>query len=281
MDKIIADFPDVFVESLTEDYIRCPPIDIPLRKDVEIIPQRSLTARAVPLHMQEQADKAIQDLLDKGIIVPEPEATMFVSPVHFVPKPNSNKLRSTVDYKALNKYLIRQPVPFPTPNEIFQKINPKHKFFLSCDLVSGYHQLLLSEEASKITTFLCHRGTFRYTRLPMGISTASDHFVRITDQALANLKDAQKLVDDVLLSAETREQLYQKLRELALTCQYHHIQLSSKKVKIGKKNPICGIYYNSEWRGTPSGPDCIDPTLPNPRGYIPIEIIYGIVQPIR
>ena len=115
----------------------------------------------------------------------------------------------------------------------------------------------------------------------MGISTASDHFVRITDQALANLKDAQKLVDDVLLSAETREQLYQKLRELALTCQYHHIQLSSKKVKIGKKNPICGIYYNSEWRGTPSGPDCIDPTLPNPRGYIPIEIIYGIVQPIR
>ena len=106
MDKIIADFPDVFVESLTEDYIRCPPIDIPLRKDVEIIPQRSLTARAVPLHMQEQADKAIQDLLDKGIIVPEPEATMFVSPVHFVPKPNSNKLRPTVDYKALNKFLF-------------------------------------------------------------------------------------------------------------------------------------------------------------------------------
>ena len=76
------------------------------------------------------------------------------------------------------------------------------------DLSGAYWQLRLAEESQGLTTFICPRGRFVFTRLPMGVNCSSDLFNGTTDKILYNspgLDNFAKEVDDILLYASTEE----------------------------------------------------------------------------
>ena len=75
------------------------------------------------------------------------------------------------------------------------------------DAVHGYFQLALEEESSKLTTFLLPQEKFRYTRAPMGINASSDEWCSRSDVVIKGLPWIRKIVDDILVWAETEEKL--------------------------------------------------------------------------
>ena len=244
---LVSQYGDVFDESSVTP-MDCTAMKIHLRRDdPDYKPVRVSTARKVPLHFQEEADKTLQWFLDSGVIerVPTTEQVEWCSPGFFVPKPGG-KVRLVVDYRGINKHIERPVHPFPSPRDILRGIKPNSKWFLKLDAVQGYYQVPLDEESAAMTTFLLPSGRYRFKRAPMGLSPSSDGFCERTDTILAPVPDMLKIVDDALLQAPTKEELLKKL-EIALSCcRQHKLTLSSKKLTMGQSINFAGYIISAD-----------------------------------
>ena len=124
---------------------------------------RITTARQVPLHWKEKAEKIVNKLLREKVITRQVEPTEWCAPGFFVIK-KSGDLRLVVDYTQLNKHVRRPIHTFPSTQEILAGLDPTSRVFAKLDATQGYHQIPLEEESSKLTTFLLPSGRFQYLR---------------------------------------------------------------------------------------------------------------------
>ena len=114
---------------------------------------------------------------------------------------------------------MKRPATYFTPtDDVRKKLNPQSRFFSTIDLSSGYHQVELSEEDRRITTFLTPFGKFRFKRLPMGLSPSGDYFNIRTQNLISGLKGVHKSIDDMLVEAVTRKELFNTLFKLLTAC---------------------------------------------------------------
>ena len=112
------------------------------------------TARQVPIHFRTAANKLVQELVDSKVMTRELGPTDWCSPAHFVPKPGGKKVRLVIDYRQLNNATKRPVHPFSSVPDLMRQILPEARVFAKLDAVHGYYQVPLSEEASKLCTFL-------------------------------------------------------------------------------------------------------------------------------
>ena len=205
-----------------------------------IRPKRVMTARQVPLHLRKDADTLVQSLLDGGIIVPVTEPTDWISPGHFVPKPNGTGVRLVTDYTALNRFVRRPVHPFPSTRDILQSLSANAKVYAKMDAVHGYFQIPLDLESSMLTTFLLPSGRYRYTRAPMGLNASSDEWCRRSDMAFHGHEGTSKIVDDGLTQGADLPQLRTRLIALLEDCKKEGITLSLKKFAISRQVKFAG-----------------------------------------
>ena len=59
--------------------------------------------------------------------------------------------------------------------------------FSKLDANSGYWQIQLDTESSKLMTFIIPFGRFRFNRLPFGITSAPEHFQRRMTEILGDI----------------------------------------------------------------------------------------------
>jgi hypothetical protein len=172
------------------------PTSIPAK--IEVTAQPKITARTIPINPEVR--KQLRDLLDTqrklGII--EPSNSPFTSSVLLVPKPGG-KIRFVVDYRALNKFVVNDSHPLPRVDETLSALHGA-AVFSTFDLVSAFWQVPLTEDSKAYTAFRTPEGCNQYTRLPMGLKTASAIFCRFIDNILGDLKwnSCMSYIDDVL-----------------------------------------------------------------------------------
>ena len=68
--------------------------------------------------------------------------------------------------------------PIPKIEDLFARLR-NGKFYSKIDLSYAYQQLLLDDESKKYVVVNTHKGLFRYTHLPFGISSAPGIFQRV------------------------------------------------------------------------------------------------------
>jgi hypothetical protein len=239
VERLKEEFSDILADVLPPTPMKGEPMKIRLTEDVEVVPKKTFIARKLPLHQEEEAKRLIAELKEKKVITEQTEATEWVSPGFFVPKPNG-KLRLVTDYTHLNRYLKRPVHPFPSAKEMMQGVKPESRFFIKLDAVSGYWQMPVAEEDQHYTTFLLPSGRYKYLRGPMGMAPTSDEWNIRSDKTIEGLDWAEKIVDDTLVQAPTVEALYQRAREVLRRCREHGITISLKKLQAGKDIPFAG-----------------------------------------
>ena len=233
-----------------------PPMKIHLRKDVKIRPMKMTSARKIPLHMQKAADEAVQALLKAGVIEPVKEPSEWVSPGHFVKKPNGSA-RLVVDFTALNQIVERPIHPFATGMDIISSLKPTSRWFAKLDAVSGYNQIELDDESAKLTTFLIPQGRYLWRRCVMGMNASGDEWCRRSDEAFEGLGDwFHKLVDDILIEAETLDQLMERLEATLERARKIKMRLSIKKLEVGQSVNFAGHIVTAE--GTRPDPEKLE-----------------------
>uniref|UniRef100_UPI003A84E045 RNase H-like domain-containing protein n=1 Tax=Litorimonas sp. TaxID=1892381 RepID=UPI003A84E045 len=186
-------------------------------------------------------------LEESNIIKKVSEPTRWCAPSHFVTKKVKDKLRLVTDYTSLNKNVSRPNCPFPSPAELVKRIPHGTKVYATLDALHGYFQRRLSEESSFLTTFLTEWGRFRYLACPMGMVSSGDLFIEAMNDILESLFEWCLLeVDDILVCAESLEQLEERLNIIFERCRERGLQLSKAKFVIGSTVEFAGFLIDEE-----------------------------------
>ena len=96
----------------------------------------------------------------------------------------------------MNKVTVFDPEPLPRMDEIFAELSGS-KVFSKFDLSKGYWQVAMRPEDKDLTTFVSHRGLFRFTVMPFGLVNAPATFSRIMRKLLTGVERARNYLDDV------------------------------------------------------------------------------------
>ena len=240
-------YPDVLRDELeTDKVLGGRPMTIKVREDLPMKPLRILTARPVPLHFRQAADKLVAKLVKAGILARVEEPTEWISAGHFVLKPNGKDLRLVTDYVHLNQYVERPIHPFPSTQDILRNIPAGSRWFAKLDAIHGYFQIPLDERSSYLTTFLLPSGRYRYLRAPMGLSASGDEFCLRSDKAIEGLEFCQKIVDDILVTAPTKDILLARIRTVLDRCRTIGMTISAKKLEVGTSVRFAGHVVSAD-----------------------------------
>ena len=100
----------------------------------------------------------------------EPSTAPYASPIVCVNKPDGS-VRICIGYKKLNKITVFDPEPMNQMQEIFADLSGS-QYLSKYDFCKGYWQVPLREFDKDATTFITHRGLFRFRVMPFGLVNA-------------------------------------------------------------------------------------------------------------
>lgn len=153
--------------------------------------------RIVPVSVEKLVEQKLKEALQTDIIEKVTQPSSWISPIVIIFKPN-NDIRICIDMRQANKVILRENYPLPTFDSFMTKLR-NAKYFSRLDLTNAYHQIELHEDSRFITTFITHRGMFRYKRLLFGVNSAPKIFQRIFEGILSPCKNCLNYIDDIIV----------------------------------------------------------------------------------
>ena len=129
---------------------------------------------------------------------------------------------------TVNPAIQTEQFPILTLEEIRGKVSTWEKF-TKIDLRSAYQQMVLDKASQQLCTINTHKGLFRYTRLPFGISSSPAIWQRFIEQVLAGLNGTCIIMDDLLVGSVNDDEHLRNLEAV-----FQQFQKYGLRVKLPK-----------------------------------------------
>ena len=191
---------------------------------------RYAPARRLAPTVKDAVKKQIDSLLEQNVIVPV-DYSEWASPIVPVMKKNGD-VRVCVDFRYLNKCILREHYQMPTLEELLSKINGA-TVYSSLDARSGYHQIPVEDESQKYLVFSTPFGNFKYVRLPFGIASAPEIFQKAMNHILVGLPGVVCYLDDVLIFGKTKKEHDDHLERVMNRIRKYGMKLNKEKCQFG------------------------------------------------
>lgn len=224
-------------------------LNVPLDTAVPIFtPQYKL-----PPSYQEAAYKQALEWLSEGVI--RPSVSPYNSPLLVVPKKGVNpdgsrKLRVCTDLRKINQHVVEAFFHLPPIHALIHRIK-KAKFYCTLDLAQGYLQVNVSETDRYKLAFTIKNRRFEFCRVPFGLKTASYCFAVLLTTVLDGLLDGNNIfvyLDDILITADTTEEMFSLLREIFNRFRTHTLRINPEKIEI-LKNTVSFLGFSISENG--------------------------------
>ena len=206
--------------------------------EVKIEVKDPVPCRTHPYRYPETAKQIIGKMLDemeeKGII--EASNAAWLSPIVLVAKPDGSK-RMCLDFRKVNTHLAADVHPLPRLEDLVNSASG-YAYYATLDLKEAYHQVVLEEGSRDLTTFSDGVSLYRFKRLPFGLSCAPAIFARKMAEVLAPIVKrgwVRNYLDDVIIMANTPEELLGRLRQVFDTMHQSGVKLNLKKCDLVKR----------------------------------------------
>ncbi|CAG2215885.1 unnamed protein product [Mytilus edulis] len=199
----------------------------------------------------------LDELLKQGIISPvqETEDIPITSPIVLVSKrtrPQSkitsmnkstslSQFRFCCDFRYLNSQCQDFRYSIPDLQDLTESFSDRKPVFLtSIDLSSGFFQLPISMESQRYTAFNTCFGSYKFLRLPMGLSSAPASMQLLMDKVLKGLTFRSCLcyLDDILIVSETFEDHIGDLNEVFNRLATAGLKLGPKKCSFAQSSCV-------------------------------------------
>ena len=270
-ERIEAKYPNVF-DNTRLGRIKGAPYDIKLSSDAEPVVDAS---RSVPFALQEKVIAELKRMEDLGVITPVDAPTDWVNSMVVVQR--GEKTRICLDPTSLNRFIKREHLTIPSPDELLGRIGTS-KIFAKLDLKDGYWQVAMTEEASHLTTFNTPVGRYRYLVLPFGLTSANEVFQKRVSILVDTVVGAECIYDDILIHADDAEQLYRIVDKVVHRMDEAGVKLNKKKCSYGVTEvKYLGHLITSE--GIKPDPEKISDILqmPNPTDKAGVQRLLGSI----
>lgn len=192
----------------------------------------------IPKAFENATSERLRAMELKGIIEradKEHHTITHVSPLVLVPK-GTNDFRIVVDYRAVNKAIIREPYPMPSLEKIWSDIPKGTMFFTKLDLKDAYFHVELHESVRHFTTFMTANGLMRFKRLPFGLSCAPEHFQRVMEKILVKCKNVIVYLDDTLIYGRTLDELRGNVAAVKEALHEHNLTINEEKSRYDQQS---------------------------------------------
>ena len=222
--NIVDSYMDVF------EGLGCLPGKQKLTVDETVTPVAS-ACRKVPFAIQKKLKKELDRMEKSEVIIKEDEPTSWVSPIVVVTKKNGN-LRVCLDPRDLNRAIKREHYKLPTRDEIHAKFKGA-KYFSKLDASTGFWQMKLDHESSKLTCFTTPYGRYRFLRLPFGISSAAKIYHKMIYRIFEDIDGTSTLMDDIIVWGTTLEEHNERLKMVFEATKTANLKLNYDKCEFG------------------------------------------------
>ena len=179
----------------------------------------------------DEIKKQVEKLLHMSFV--RPSKSPWASPVLFASKKDGS-LRFCVDYRALNRFTVKNSYPLPRIDMLMDQIGGA-KYFSTIDLRSGYHQMRISEENIPKTAFSTRYGHYEYTVVPFGLTNAPAAFMSITNDVFRDYTDSFVMVylDDILIYSNSWSEHLQHIKLVLNRLRKHKLYAKPSKCAFG------------------------------------------------
>ena len=182
MEPSLLDTPTVF------DYLNVFPEELPglpphreIEFSIDVVPG-AIPASITPYRMAsvelKELKLRLQELLEKGFI--RPSVSPWGVPVLFVKKKDGT-LRLCVDYRQLNKIIVKNKYILPRIGDLFDQLK-RASVFLKIDLRSWYHQSRIKDVDVHKTAFRMRYGHYEFLVMPFGLTNAPTAFLNLMNR---------------------------------------------------------------------------------------------------
>ena len=181
--------------------------------------------------LKKGVEEELNWLLERGFI--EETCGEWASPIVTVRKPNG-KIRICVDFRKVNAVT---PLPFYMPRiEEVLEATGQAKVISKMDLSKGYYQVRVCPEDRDKTTFVCHKGKFRFTRMHFGVCNAPAVFQTLMEKVLKGLGSICKVyMDDLIIFSDNWEQHMTHTRKVLTALKAAGLTANPAKCEWGGK----------------------------------------------
>ncbi|GJP47495.1 hypothetical protein CLOM_g6682 [Closterium sp. NIES-68] len=231
--KLLKEFQDILPDNLPNEL---PPYRTHQHEIVEEPGSKPTFRAPYRLSPMELTDmkKQTEYLLAKGII--QPSTSPYGAPVLFTPKPDGS-LRMCIDYRALNKQIIKNKYPIPRIDDLLDQLRGA-TVFSKLDLRSGYWQIRMADNSIHKTAFRTRYGSYEYLVVPFGLTNAPATFQAKMNHILRPLLDECVVVykDDILIYSCDIKQHVEHLRRVfeILRRERFYVKLSQSEFALEK-----------------------------------------------
>ena len=190
-------------------------IEFKIDESVTPVVQRN---RPIALAYRERVEEHIKELIDNDIIegpLDSTEPLEWVSNVVITGKKwgDGSNIRLNVDMRDANKAIKRTHYPIPTVQELRHAFHGATRY-TKLDMNHAFHQMPLSKESRHLTNFRTHQGIYRFKRLVMGASPASEEFHEKLRRAICDLDGHVQIKDDIIVYGRTQDEHDQHLQQM-------------------------------------------------------------------
>lgn len=153
----------------------------------------------IPITKLEKVRNRIKELKRENIL--EDSDSPHCNPLRIVEK-KDGAIRVCIDGRFVNVVIESEHEGPPNIDDILQKHEGK-KFFSTTDFPLGYYQIPLEKNSRKYTAFVFEGKSYQFTRVPFGLKTAGNGFVRAVNKALEGGTEefTTAYVDDILITS--------------------------------------------------------------------------------
>ena len=277
LDTLLCTYSDVFSKS--EFDLGCTDI-VQHRIDTQDQPPFRQTLRPQPRAHLPVIDKLLCEMQEQGVI--EPCNSEWASNVVLVKKKDGS-VRFCVDYRKLNLLTRKDAYPLHRIDRCLDTLSGS-SWFSTFDLRSGFHQVKVHPKDVNKTTFISHRGTFRFPKMPFGLCNAPATFQRLMDTVLTNLNFEICLayLDDIILFSHDLESHLERLQRLLDRLREANLKLKPSKCQILQRQ-VHFLGFTVSRHGVGTDPEKVEAikNWPTPQNLRQSRAFVGLCQYYR
>ena len=104
--------------------------------------------------------------------------------------------------------------------------------FIKIDFMWGFHQIELEEDSRAITTFITHRGLYRYPRLMFEVTSVPEKYQKIISDVLVGCSRVANIEDDLVIYGTDLEEHDWNLRKVLTRLEEQGLTVNGDKCQF-------------------------------------------------
>lgn len=237
------------IRKMVRNYVPESRVTVPMKTVIILSDEVPVYQRPRRLAPREKVavDRQVEEWLSEGII--RHSCSDYASPVVLVAKKDGT-LRFCIDYRALNKKIVRDHYPLPLIDEQVDQLRDA-VIFSTLDLRNGFFHVPMDENSIKYTSFVTPSGQYEFLRTPFGLCISPPVFQRYVNFVFRDMIKAGYLLaymDDLVVVAANVEEGVARLEAVIGIAAEYGLDIKWSKCQFLKRtiDYLCyRIQYNA------------------------------------